>query len=102
MVKKEVIETLKDFIKLLRSEGIVIDKAFLYGSHLTGTPTNESDIDLMLVADNDDDYLTGRIWSLTKRVNSRIEPYLIAKDRFYSANTSPLIEMIKSTGLEIA
>lgn len=37
MAKSEVIEVLRIFINLLNSEGICIDKAFLYGSYLNDT-----------------------------------------------------------------
>jgi predicted nucleotidyltransferase len=86
----------------LRSEGIAVDKAYLYGSHLLNTATNESDIDIMIVTENEDDYLTGKIWSLTRKVNSKIEPYLVGKSRFNNNEDSPLIDLVKRTGLEIA
>jgi predicted nucleotidyltransferase len=64
--------------------------------------TNESDIDIMIVTENEDDYLTVKIWSLTKKVNSKIEPYLVGKSRFNNNEDSPLIDLVKRTGLEIA
>jgi len=103
MAKNEVIEILRKYIYLLRAEGISVDKAFLYGSYLSNTATNDSDIDLMIVMENEnDDYLAGKIWSLTKKIDSKIEPYLVGKDRFYNNDNSPLIDLVKSTGLEIA
>lgn len=103
MAKNEVIAILRTYIFLLRAEGISVDKAFLYGSYLTNTATSESDIDLMIVTDNDtDDYLAGKIWSLTRKVNSRIEPFLVGTKRFYSNDNSPLVDLVKRTGLEIA
>lgn len=103
MEKNEVIAISKTYIHILKSEGIQIDKAFLYASYLNNTATKESDIDLMIVTDNDaDDYLTGKIWNLTKKVNSRIEPYLVSASRFYNNENSPFIDLVKSTGLEIA
>jgi predicted nucleotidyltransferase len=102
MVKNEVIEILRSYIFLLRAEGIQVDKAFLYGSHLKNSATSESDIDLMIVTeDENDDYLTGKIWKLTKKVNSKIEPFLIGSKRFYSSDNSPLVDLVKRTGLEI-
>jgi len=103
MAKNEVIGILKKYIYLLRAEGISVDRAFLYGSYLSNTATNDSDIDLMIVMENEnDDYLAGKIWSLTQKVNSKIEPYLVGKNRFYNNDNSPLIDLVKSTGLEIA
>jgi predicted nucleotidyltransferase len=103
MAKNEVIELLKRYIYLLRAEGISVDKAFLYGSYLSNTATIESDIDLMIVTENEsDDYLAGKIWNLTRKVNSKIEPFLVGKKRFDSSDNSPLIDLVKRTGLEIA
>lgn len=103
MAKNEVIDILRKYIYLLRAEGIDVDKAFLYGSYLSNTATNDSDIDLMIVTENEnDDYLAGKIWSLTQKVNSKIEPFLVGTNRFNSDDSSPLIDLVKRTGLEIA
>lgn len=101
MAKREIIEALRKYILVLRSEGIIVDKAFLYGSHLSDTVTIDSDIDIMIVTDKEDDDLTGKIWSLTRKVNSKIEPYLVTKGRFDNTVHSPLIDLVKKTGLEI-
>ncbi|MCX6235942.1 MAG: nucleotidyltransferase domain-containing protein [Bacteroidia bacterium] len=102
MVKNEVIEILRSYINLLRTEGISVDKAFLYGSYSSNTATSESDIDLMIVTENEnDDNLAGRIWKLTKKVNSKIEPFLVGTKRFNSNDNSPLVDLVKRTGIEI-
>ena len=102
MAKNEVIEILRSYILLLRTEGISVDKAFLYGSYLSNSATNESDIDLMIVTENENDNdLAGRIWKLTKKVNSKIEPFLVGTNRFNSNDNSPLVDLVKRTGIEI-
>lgn len=102
MAKREIVEILKKYIFVLRSEGITIDKAYLYGSYLSNTASDESNIDIMIVVEKEDDYLTGKIWSLTKKVNSKIEPYLVGKRRFNNNENSLLIDLVKRTVLEIA
>ena len=73
---------LESYLKLLTSEGVSIDKAFLYGNYLTNSQTDESDIDLMIVTNEvSDDDTIGKIWSMTKKINSKIEPYLVDKKR---------------------
>jgi len=101
MAKGDVVEILKKYISVLRSEGIAIDKAYLYGSYLSDTSREDSDIDIMLVTEYEDDNLSGKIWSLTRKVNSKIEPYLVDRNRFVNNVSSPLIDLVKKTGLEI-
>ena len=70
---------------------------------MTNTATKDSDIDLMIVTEDDtDDYLAGKIWNLTRKVNSRIEPFVVGSNRFNSNDNSPLIDLVKRIGLEIA
>ncbi len=101
MAKREIVELLEKYIFVLRSEGIPVEKAYLYGSYLMNTANDDSDIDIMIVTENEDDNMTGKIWSLTRKVNSKIEPYLVGKRRFNSNDNSPLVEVVKKTGLEI-
>lgn len=103
MAKNEVIAILRTYIYLLRAEGIPVDRAFLYGSYLSNSATNDSDIDLMIVTeDGNDDYLAGKIWNLTRRVNSKIEPFVVSTNLFYESDNSHLVDLVKRTGLEIA
>lgn len=102
MAKDEVIKLLKQYVLLLRSEGVHVDKALLYGSHVSGNANKESDIDILLVSnDAHNDYISGKAWRLTKKVNTRIEPYLVGKQAFINSENSPLIEAVKHNGIEI-
>ncbi|HZH71415.1 MAG TPA: nucleotidyltransferase domain-containing protein [Mariniphaga sp.] len=102
MVEREIIEILKKYIFILRSEGIIVDRAYLYGSHLSNTANDNSDIDVLIVTENEDDYLSGKIWSLTRKINTKIEPYPVSIGRFNSTESSPLIDSVKKNGLKIA
>jgi len=104
MAKDEVIKILKKYIKLLNSEGFSITKAFLFGSYSTDSATEESDIDIMIVSDKfdeTDDFAIGKIWNLTRKINTRIEPFIIGIKKFREDNSSPLINQVKSNGIEI-
>lgn len=104
MAKKQIIDIARQYLMLLRKEGIEVDRIYLYGSYSKEKETEDSDIDLMIVAKADymDDYCTGKIWALTKKVNNRIEPYLVSKKRFETDDTSPIIQIVKREGIEIA
>jgi len=105
MAKAEVIELLKKYILILNSNGIAVYKAFLFGSYSTNTATDASDIDVMIVSekyDESDDEVVGKIWKLTRLVNTKIEPFLIGKIKFNSNENLPLIEQIKKKGIELS
>ncbi len=104
MARSEVIELLKKYILLLNSEGLTVNKAFLFGSYSTDTATENSDIDVMLVSekfDEIDDEAIGRIWRLTRKISTRIEPFLIGIRKFKDDSSSPLVNMVKAKGIEI-
>ena len=104
MDRREVIELLKKYVQLLNSEGISVNKAFLFGSYLTDTASENSDIDVLIVSDKydeNDDIAIGNIWRLTRKINTKIEPFLIGFRKFKEDNSSPLITLIKSQGIEI-
>ena len=104
MADRAVIDLLKRYIMLLNSEGISVNKAFLYGSYLDNTASDTSDIDIMIVSDNydeSDDMVAGKIWKLTRKISTKIEPFLIGVKRFSEDESSPLLSMIKSKGQEI-
>ncbi len=104
MAKREVIKLLKKYITLLNAEGISVNKAFLFGSYSNNTATDSSDIDIMIVSDKydeTDDVAIGKTWKLTRKVNTRIEPFLIGLKKFQDDDSSPLVSMIKAQGIEI-
>ena len=104
MADREIIETLKKYVVLLKTEGVSVRRAFLFGSFANDTAKENSDIDVLIVSDNIDesnDLAIGKVWSLTRKVSTRIEPYLIGWDTFNSNDDSPLIHVIKSKGIRI-
>ena len=104
MDRRTAIELIKQYLAILSNEGISIEKAFLYGSYLNNSATDESDIDLMLVSNNIDstnDLLIGKIWYLTKKINTKIEPFIVSTQKFISDESSPLIQLVKSEGFQV-
>ena len=104
MAKREVIELLKRYIILLNAEGISVNRAFLFGSYSNNTASDTSDIDIMIVSDKydeTDDIVVGKIWKLTRKINTRIEPFLIGLKKFTDDDSSPLVSLIKTKGIEI-
>lgn len=78
MGKDEAIAKLRQYKKLL-SEHFDIREVILYGSYATGTPGEDSDIDVAIVVDQvKGDYfsITPLLWKIRRQVDERIEPML--------------------------
>ena len=104
MARREVVDIIKRYIQNLNTSGIHINKVFLYGSYARNEATDESDIDVLLISDvfdTTDDRILAKPWSLSLRVDHRIEPYPVGTKQFLSDDVSPLIEIVKQEGIEI-
>lgn len=104
MSQADVINIVRSYLLVLKQAGIVIDKAYLYGSYARDEATSESDIDVLLISsqfDTDDDYVLSKPWLFTTKVNHHLEPLSIGLKRFNSDDSSPIIEVVRQTGIEI-
>ena len=105
MDRKETLNKVSEYIKILNDSGLHIEKAFLFGSAARNEAQEGSDIDVMLVSrrfdDNSDDSAYGLIWKLTRKVDSRIEPYAVGLSRFVNDEVSPLLQIVKKEGIQV-
>jgi predicted nucleotidyltransferase len=104
MVDTKVIDIVKKYLSILSQEGVIISKAYLYGSQVHGTATEESDIDLMLVSplfDENTDKYAPVLWLSTRKASYKIEPIAVGQKRFQTDDKSPLIETVRQEGIEI-
>lgn len=104
MVGRKTLKLIDQYLDLLKLEGIPVQKAYIFGSQVSGKRHQDSDIDLMIVAEDrveGDDQLLGKIWSLTRKISTRIEPYIVGSKRFAESSDSPLIEEVRSKGIEL-
>jgi uncharacterized protein len=105
MIDTKVINVVKKYLGILSQEGILISKAFIYGSQVNGTASDESDIDLMLISplfDENTDKYAPVLWLSTRKASYKIEPIAVGEKRFNTDDTSPLIEIVRQEGIEIA
>ena len=50
MVERAVLETVGTYLDAVRAEGIPVERAIVFGSQVSGTATEWSDIDLIVVS----------------------------------------------------
>lgn len=104
MAKKTIIVLLQKFLQHLSKEGILVERAFLYGSYARGEESEDSDIDVMVISeifDKNDDQTIGKTWRISRSIDVRIEPYTVGKKRFLNDKISPLLQYVKKEGIEI-
>jgi uncharacterized protein len=104
MGKKLIIEIIKAYLKQLNQAGITIDKAFLYGSCARGETTDNCDINIMPVSslfDNSGSEANINVWSFTRKIDTRIEPYSVGMQQYLNDDISPLLQIVKKEGIEI-
>jgi len=104
MVQKEIIEIVKQFMRNLQKDGIILKFAYLYGSFARNEASPDSDIDVLLVSDmfdTDDDYILSKPWLPKYRNDYRIEPISIGTKRFQTDDVSPIIQIAQQEGIKI-
>ncbi len=100
--KKIVYQKIKDYIKIMKQNGIDIWRVYLYGSYATNKFTNYSDIDLAIFLNKND--IDGfqedaDMMKLTRKVDLRIEPHSFAKLDFDKKD--PFVKEIITKGERI-
>lgn len=104
MLQQDAINIVRQYVNNLNSSGIIIFKAFLFGSYARNEATDASDIDVLLVSDafdTDDDLILSKPWSPKLRPDLRIEPVAIGTKRFQTDDSSLILEVVKNEGLEV-
>ncbi len=104
MLQTDAINIVRQYVNNLNNGGVVIFKAYLFGSYARNQATENSDIDVLLVSeifDTDDYAVLSKPWSPKYRLGYRIEPIAIGLQQFNSDDCSLIIEVVKNEGLEI-
>jgi predicted nucleotidyltransferase len=101
MVEKTIEQLIRDYVRLLRSEGIGVEKAILYGSRSRGDTSDDADIDLALIIsglERANFNIKRTLMRLAVRIDERIEPVAYSPEDFESDDWLPLLYSVKKTG----
>ena len=104
MLQQDAINIVRQYVSNLNDAGVVIFKAYLFGSYARNQANENSDIDVLLVSDafdTDDDVILSQPWSPKYRKDYRIEPVAIGRNRFQTDDNSIILEIVRKEGLEI-
>ncbi|MEI7727480.1 MAG: nucleotidyltransferase domain-containing protein [Bacteroidota bacterium] len=104
MLQQNALNIARQYVANLNKAGIVIYKAYLFGSYARNQARESSDIDILLISDvfdTDDDLILSKPWSPKYRNDYRIEPVAIGKKRFQTDDNSIMLEVVRREGIEI-
>ena len=105
MVKRNVdIDILKNVKKYIKeiSKHYNIQGVYLFGSYAKGTNNEDSDIDVAIIINSDNNAfdLMVELMMLTQNIDLRIEPHPIKVKDFEEGN--PFVQEIIDTGIKVA
>ena len=104
MVKKEIIEKLKEFRSALQDSGVKVTKLVLYGSYANGHFSEYSDIDVAVVSSDfgKDRFEEGvKLLEIAYKIDPRIEAVPVSIHSYKTDTWVPLIYEIRKKGVEI-
>ena len=105
MVKRDVdiniLKSVEEYIKEI-SKHYSIQEVYLFGSYAKGTNNEDSDIDVAIIINSDNNVfdLMVELMMLTKNIDLRIEPHPIKTKDFEEGN--PFVQEIIDTGIKVA
>ncbi len=97
--KKEVLKIIHKYIERIKKNNISFDHIYLYGSYAKGTPDEDSDIDLAIIAqDWYPDIFDAQVelMKIGWRIDTRLEPHPFRASDFNPSN--PYVRQIIETG----
>jgi predicted nucleotidyltransferase len=102
MAEKAIIKSVKKYLNYLKDNGFNVSFGVLYGSQVTGTATEFSDIDLIVVSPDFDKNVKCRtidkLWKLAGRTDYRIEPIPCGLERWEKDDYTPIIDIARNEG----
>jgi uncharacterized protein len=105
MVEQTVSTAIRRYLRVLAAEGIHAKRAILYGSFARGEATEESDIDLVVIAPEFDgernSSLVRQLWRLRSQADIRIEPIPCGEVEWENEGGRPILDMARQDGVEI-
>ena len=101
-IREDIIAKAQKYLELVKASDfpMQIEKAYLFGSFVSGNSHKDSDIDVALVVNHwEGDYfdVVPPIWRLRKEVDFRIEPHIVVIEDDYA----DFLPEIQRTGIEL-
>ena len=105
MVDKSVVKGVRNYLRALQDQGLIINFGVVFGSQVRGIPGSWSDIDLLVVSPRFDDQRDRAdidlLWRIAARTDNRIEPIPCGERQWREDESSAIIEIARREGQPI-
>jgi uncharacterized protein len=105
LVDGEILKVVRSYLAAVRSAGIGVEHAVVFGSHARGEATADSDIDVVIIAPDFDGprdrTRTTILWRLRASTDARIEPIGVGVRQWLEDDGNPLIAVARREGQEV-
>ncbi len=103
--KSYIIKLIRRFIAIA-SEDFSIKQVLLYGSYAKGTAREESDIDLAVILNHDNNEnkfeITKKLYKTALKIDPKIEPRCFYADELEAAEPASILSEILKTGFVVS
>ena len=95
--------TVRNYLVALASEGIMVERAVVFGSQVKGQADAWSDIDVLVISPQFDDIKdrssVNLLWRVAARTDSRIEPIACGSRQWRDDDSIAIIEIARREGM---
>lgn len=101
-VPNQIINSIRKFKESIKP-GLKVKKVFLFGSYARGNYTENSDIDVCVIAEDISNNYLAMLQIAPKVINIdvRIEPVVFSEKEFNDPNVYGLLKEVKEYGIEV-
>lgn len=106
MVEKSIVESVRDYLRALRANGVDVAFGVIFGSYAQGKADTMSDIDVLVVSprfdggrDRNDINL---LWRVAARSDSRIEPVPCGERQWREDDGNAIVEVARRDGEQVS
>lgn len=105
MLDAAIIESVQRYLRRLQKDGLPLSFGVVFGSYATGTSTEWSDIDLLVVSSKFDESITredvSHLWRVAARIDPRIEPVPCGERQWEEDTTRAIVEIARREGQQV-
>lgn len=102
MNTQHIISIAKDYVNTVKKSGIIVERAYIFGSQIKGTARKDSDLDIGIISSSfgtDRHKERVKLIRLTHNFKDEIEPHPITLEEFTNPH-NPFVKEVKK-GLKI-